>query len=165
MSAYDVIIVGGGIAGPALATVLSRAGRGVLLLEQTEVYVDRVRGEWISPWGVVETRRLGLYDTLIAAGARHVTRHITFDEALTPAQAEARVLDMGVFFPDVSGPVTIGHPHHCQTLFDAAKAAGADARRGVRVTDLTLGAGPSVTFVDADGQTTTATARLVVGAD
>jgi 2-polyprenyl-6-methoxyphenol hydroxylase-like FAD-dependent oxidoreductase len=165
MSAYDVIIVGGGIAGPALAAVLARAGRGVLLLEQTEVYVDRVRGEWISPWGVVETKRLGLYDTLMAAGARHVTRHITFDEALTPQQAEARVLDMGVFFPDVSGPVTIGHPHHCQTLFDAAKAAGADARRGVRVTDVTLGARPSVTFVDADGQTTTATARLVVGAD
>ena len=31
---YDLIIVGGGIGGSALATVMARAGRRVLLLEK-----------------------------------------------------------------------------------------------------------------------------------
>jgi choline dehydrogenase-like flavoprotein len=34
---YDLIIVGGGIGGSALAAVMAQAGRSVLLLEQTEV--------------------------------------------------------------------------------------------------------------------------------
>jgi 2-polyprenyl-6-methoxyphenol hydroxylase-like FAD-dependent oxidoreductase len=164
MSRYEVIIVGGGIAGPALATVLARAGRSVLLLERSDVYVDRVRGEWIAPWGVAETQRLGLYDTLIAAGGHHITRHVTFDPSLSAEAAEAHALDLGRFFPKVPGPLAIGHPHHCQTLFDAALAAGADARRGVHVTGITLGATPCVRFTDADGDHT-AEARLVVGAD
>ena len=53
-STYDLIIVGGGIAGGGLATVMARAGKSVLLLEKTTEYRDMVRGEWIAPWGVVE---------------------------------------------------------------------------------------------------------------
>ena len=47
---YDLIIVGGGIGGSALAAVMARAGKSVLVLEQSAVFEDRVRGEWISPW-------------------------------------------------------------------------------------------------------------------
>jgi 2-polyprenyl-6-methoxyphenol hydroxylase-like FAD-dependent oxidoreductase len=72
---YDLIVVGGGVGGGALSTVMARAGRKVLLLEQTETYVDRVRGEWIAPWGVAETRTLGLYDSLMAAGGHHLHLH------------------------------------------------------------------------------------------
>ena len=42
--AFEVVIIGGGIAGNALATVLARAGRAVLVLERATVYRDRVRG-------------------------------------------------------------------------------------------------------------------------
>ena len=62
MASYDLIIVGGGIGGSALAQIMAGAGRSVLLLEQSEVYEDRVRGEWIAPWGVDEVKRVGLYD-------------------------------------------------------------------------------------------------------
>ena len=41
----DVAIVGGGIAGAALATVLARDGYQVLLLERQTTYRDKVRGE------------------------------------------------------------------------------------------------------------------------
>lgn len=58
---FDVVIIGSGIAGSALATVLSRAGKAVLLLKRSLVYRDRARGEHLQPWGVVETRRLGLH--------------------------------------------------------------------------------------------------------
>jgi 2-polyprenyl-6-methoxyphenol hydroxylase-like FAD-dependent oxidoreductase len=164
MAAYDAIIVGGGIGGSALATVLARAGRAVLLLEQSDAYQDRVRGEWIAPWGVVEVQRLGLYDLLRGAGGHHVTRHVTYDETISPEAAEARTLPLGMFAPGVPGPLCLGHPKHCQTLFDAAKAAGADARRGAVVTELGFGAAPFVVF-QADGTETRATAGLVVGAD
>lgn len=164
MAAYDLAVVGGGIGGSALATVMARAGRSVLLLEQSQAYVDRVRGEWIAPWGVTEVKRLGLYDLLREAGGHHVTRHVTYDETRTPAEAEGRTLPLSLFAPDVPGPLCLGHPKHCQTLFDAARAAGADARREISVTGLDLRPAPSVTFVQ-DGREHTARARLVVGAD
>src|SRR5215469_2965007 len=97
MDSYDLVIVGGGIGGSALATVMAGAGKRVLVLERSEVFEDRVRGEWISPWGVAEVQRLGLYDTLRAAGGHHLTRHVTYDESLDPALAEAATLPLGVF--------------------------------------------------------------------
>ncbi|MFC3068523.1 FAD-dependent oxidoreductase [Phenylobacterium soli] len=164
MEAYDLVIVGGGIGGSALATVMARAGRSVLLLEQSEAYVDRVRGEWIAPWGVAEVQRVGLYDLLMSAGGHHITRHVTYDETLDPAAAEAAPLPLGIFREGVPGPLCLGHPLHCQTLFDAAKAAGAKALRGVQVTAVTAGENPAVAFAH-DGQAHEARARLIVGAD
>ena len=96
---HEIVIVGGGIGGSALAAAMAEAGRDVLLLEQTEVFEDRVRGEWIAPWGVTETKRLGLYDTLMAAGGHHIGRHVTYDESRTPQEAEARTLPLGIFAP------------------------------------------------------------------
>jgi 2-polyprenyl-6-methoxyphenol hydroxylase-like FAD-dependent oxidoreductase len=161
---YDLIIVGGGIGGSALATTMARAGRSVLLLEQSAVFEDRVRGEWIAPWGVSETRRLGLYDLLRAAGGHHLSRHITYDETVAPEDAEAAALGLGVFAPDVPGPLCIRHPVHCQALFDEAGRAGAVALRPVAITALSLGTAPSVAFTH-EGRARTAIAPLVVGAD
>lgn len=161
---YDLIIVGGGIGGSALATVMARAGRSVLLLEKTTVYEDKVRGEWVAPWGVTETKRLGLYDTLVAAGGHHLTSHVTYDETRDPAEAEARAMPLGMFAPDVPGPLCIRHPVHCQTLFDAAAAAGAIALRGVDVKVVDLAVSPRVTFFH-NGVEHSATAPLVVGAE
>ena len=47
METYDLVVVGGGIGGSALAIVAARAGRSVLLLEKSEIFEDQVRGEWI----------------------------------------------------------------------------------------------------------------------
>ena len=164
MARYDLIIVGGGIGGSALAQVMAGAGRSVLLLEQSVVYEDRVRGEWIAPWGVDEVQRVGLYALLMSAGGHHVTRHVSYDEDVDPGAAEAETLPLGIFRPGVPGPLCLGHPRHCQTLFDAAIAAGAEALRGVRVEAVVVGASPGVTF-EHNGQIRTASARLVVGAD
>jgi 2-polyprenyl-6-methoxyphenol hydroxylase-like FAD-dependent oxidoreductase len=164
MARYDLAIVGGGIGGSALATVMARAGRSVLLLEASEVFEDRVRGEWIAPWGVTETKRVGLYDLLMDAGGHHVGRHVTYDESRSAQASETRTLPLNIFADGVAGPLCLGHPHHCQTLFDEAKAAGADARRGVSVSALRLGARPGLTF-EENGQAVEVEARLVVGAD
>ena len=165
MDSYDLVIIGGGVGGSALATVMARAGRSVLVLEKSETFEDHVRGEWIAPWGVAETRRLGLYDLLMAAGGHHVDRHITYDETLAPAVAEAAALPLSIFVPGVPGPLSLGHPKHCQTLIEAAAAAGATVLRGVDVTAVTVGASPGATFTDRKGETHTVGGRLLVGAD
>ncbi|MCF8505292.1 MAG: FAD-dependent monooxygenase [Caulobacter sp.] len=161
---HDVVIVGGGIGGSALAASLAAAGVDVLLLEQTEVYQDRVRGEWIAPWGVTEVRRMGLLDVLRDAGGHYVTRHVTYDETRTPEEAEARTLPLGMFAPEVPGPLTLGNPHHCRTLFDEAARRGATTLRGAMVTAVTPGATPAVTFLHNDIEKTVR-CRLIVGAD
>jgi 2-polyprenyl-6-methoxyphenol hydroxylase-like FAD-dependent oxidoreductase len=164
MGSYDLVIVGGGIGGAGLATVMARAGKRVLVLERSEAFEDRVRGEWIAPWGVVEVQSLGLYELLRGAGAHHLTRHVTYDESLDPTLAEAATLPLGMFKEGVPGPLCIGHPKHCQTLFDAAAASGAEVRRGVNVTKVEAGAAPTVSF-EHDGVEQVARARLLVGAD
>ncbi len=164
MATYDLVIVGGGIGGSALAAVMAQAGRSVLLLEQSEVYEDRVRGEWIAPWGVAEVRRLGLYDRLMAAGGHHITHHVTYDETLDPFAAEASALPLGIFRDGIPGPLCLGHPRHCQTLFDAAAEAGATVLRGVQVLEVAAGARPKVTYEEG-GQAKEAVGRLLVGAD
>lgn len=164
MQTYDLVIVGGGIGGSALAAVMARAGKSVLLLEQTEVYEDKVRGEWIAPWGVAEVQNLGLYDLLMGAGGHHVTRHITYDETLEPRAAEAGGLPLGIFREGVPGPLCLRHPLHCQALFDAARAAGAAGLRGVRVIEAVGGEAPQVAY-EHEGETHVARARLLVGAD
>jgi 2-polyprenyl-6-methoxyphenol hydroxylase-like FAD-dependent oxidoreductase len=163
-NSYDAIIVGGGIAGSGLATVLARAGKSVLLLEKTSEFQDVVRGEWIAPWGVLDARKAGLLDTLLAANDHYLPYHIEYGDGIDPEAAVARKLDMTAFLPGVSGPLAIGHPQACQALFDAATAAGATTLRGVTDIAVEPGGSPCVTY-SQDGATHVAHARLVVGAD
>lgn len=160
----DVVVVGGGIAGSALGAVLARAGLAVHVLERATAYRDRVRGEWLSPWGVVEAQRLGLYETLVAAGGHHVPRFAGPDEVLAPGEADAEALDLGVLFPGVAGPLCLAHPIACTALAEAATAAGATVLPGVSSVQITAGRAPEVRYRVGDGERTVR-CRLVVGAD
>jgi 2-polyprenyl-6-methoxyphenol hydroxylase-like FAD-dependent oxidoreductase len=59
---YDVAIVGGGIAGPAMACALAPTGWRVLLVERSGEPPDTARGdhlqpktcEWLAEWGVLD---------------------------------------------------------------------------------------------------------------
>ena len=86
----DVVIVSGGIAGSALALVLARRGTNVAVLERQQDYADRVRGEYMHPWGVAEAQQLGLVDVLLGAGGVFATRAIGYDESIPSHVAEAR---------------------------------------------------------------------------
>ena len=161
---YDLIVVGGGIGGSAVAATMAGAGRSVLGLERSEVFEDQVRGEWIAPWGVTEVKRLGLYDLLLAAGGHHVSRHVTYDETLDPAEARRAMLPLDIFAPDVPGPLCLGHPRHCQALFDEAVRRGATMLRGVDVDAIFAGDTPRVLYT-VGGERREASARLLIGAD
>ncbi len=160
---YDIIVVGGGIAGGAMAATMAEAGYKVLLLEKSTAYADGVRGEWISNWGVQEVKRLGLYDLLLNSGGHHIRRHIRYDEMCSAETANAAALPLDMFIEDVPGPLGIGHPVHCQALLDEAGRCGAEVWRGVTVAAITPTPVPGVTFA-IGGQQRTASARLIVGA-
>jgi squalene monooxygenase len=60
----DVIIVGAGIIGCALAVTLSKQGRRVVLIERDMAEPDRIVGELLQPGGVNALTELGLGDCL-----------------------------------------------------------------------------------------------------
>ena len=99
----EVVIVGGGIAGSTLALILARKGASVTVLERQQDYADRVRGEYMHPWGVAEAHGLRLVDILRAAGGVFVTRGIGYDESIAPDIAEARARNVATMIPGVSG--------------------------------------------------------------
>jgi 2-polyprenyl-6-methoxyphenol hydroxylase-like FAD-dependent oxidoreductase len=106
----DVVIAGAGIAGGALGTVLARAGFEVVLLERESDYPDRVRGEFMAPWGVTELAKLELLQPLREAGALFTRRNIPYDEIFTAAEAEARALDLTKMHAEGLGGLCLGHP-------------------------------------------------------
>jgi 2-polyprenyl-6-methoxyphenol hydroxylase-like FAD-dependent oxidoreductase len=161
---YDIIIVGGGIAGGALATVLARNGISVAVLERDPVPIDRVRGEFMAPWGVAELKRLGLFETLAAAGGVVTKRAIPFDENTPGASAIPLSRDLSTLLPDVPGAFCMSHPAMCTTLSTAAESAGATILRGVENIDVAAGSTPTVSFT-YEGVATTWRPNLVIGAD
>jgi 2-polyprenyl-6-methoxyphenol hydroxylase-like FAD-dependent oxidoreductase len=66
---YDLVVIGGGLAGSAIATVMARNEANVLVVEKEREFKDRVRGEFLAPWGRADVRALGLLETFEAAGA------------------------------------------------------------------------------------------------
>ena len=46
---YDLIVVGGGIAGASLAQRIAKSGARVLVAEQEIKFRDRIRGECMQP--------------------------------------------------------------------------------------------------------------------
>jgi 2-polyprenyl-6-methoxyphenol hydroxylase-like FAD-dependent oxidoreductase len=158
MASTDVVIVGGGIGGSALAAALAGDGLDVSVLEASEVYADRVRGETMQPWGVAEARELGVEKVMLDAGA-----HMS---ALWKSYHPGTVDDIpvGMCHPDVSGSLNLRHPEACTALAAAAADAGATVHRGVQDVEVTLGASPHVQWHDAQGAHEEQT-RIVVGAD
>jgi squalene monooxygenase len=69
---HDVIIVGAGVAGAALATVLARDGRRVLAIERDLREPDRIVGELLQPGGCAKLRDLGLEAALEGIDAQQV---------------------------------------------------------------------------------------------
>jgi 2-polyprenyl-6-methoxyphenol hydroxylase-like FAD-dependent oxidoreductase len=164
MQQVDVAIVGAGIGGTALGGYLARHGLRVMIVERETEYSDRVRGEWMAPWGVAELQRLDLYDTFRAAGAHHISRSVNYDELIPPAMAEQRALPVRQLHPGVPGPLTMQHVTMQQLALANAVAAGADVRRGVSAVQIHAGPQPSIEF-QHDGHQCQLGCRLIVGAD
>lgn len=161
MQDFDLIIVGGGIAGGSLATVMARAGADVLVLERQSEFRDQVRGELLWPWGVRVAQQLDLEPVFIGAGAPVVRWMLAYDEGSGTPQTS----DVGMILDGVDGSVNLAHPVACRALVDAATSAGAHVRIGVRDVQVSAGARPSARWVGEGDEVLEARAALVVGAD
>jgi 2-polyprenyl-6-methoxyphenol hydroxylase-like FAD-dependent oxidoreductase len=156
---YDIITVGGGLGGAALAKAMAEHGARVLVLERETHFKDRVRGEGMFPWGVTETQTLGLYELLRTTCAHEAPR---FGLYLGPEFGEPR--DLPTTTPQQLPALTFYHPAMQEVLLQAAADAGAEVRRGASVREVKPGRRPTV-VVEQEGRVEDIPARLIVGAD
>lgn len=167
----DVLIVGSGPAGSVLATLLSRAGHRVEMLERRPHPRPKPCGECVNPGAVNALRRLGLAEGI---------------EALDPAPLLGWVLrtESGAWARGDFGPVAEAGWGIPRARFDAqlarvAQSAGATivapvvVRRAVPANENPpapdgtrwIRGLPGVITNEADGTTGVRQARLLVGAD
>lgn len=118
-SATDVVVVGGGLAGAALAIALAGAGHRIILLERKREPCDKVCGEFISREAALYLEALGV--DLLALGAEPITavrvcagdRQATVDLPFPALSLSRRTLD--------------------EALLERAAREGVEFRRGCRV--------------------------------
>ena len=156
---YDIITVGGGLAGATLAKAIAEQGARVLVLEREMRFKDRVRGEQMHPWGVAETKALGIYDLLAATCGHELP---WWDVYTGDTQTAHRNLPDTT--PQRAPEFSFFHPTMQEVLLQAAVDAGAEVRRGVVVGNVKRDGNPIV-VVEQDGRIDEIAARLVVGAD
>lgn len=149
---YDVLVVGGGLAGATTALHLARVGREVVLLERSDSYRRKACGEGLFPRGVRELERLGLLDevsdhSVPLAGVRFHSR---------TARATAP------FGPDGAIGLGVQRTELDHRVLERARDAGVDVRTGATVRRLNV-TGGTVTSVETDAGDIAA--RVVVAAD
>ena len=158
-TSYDVITVGGGLGGSALAKAMAEHGARVLVLEPETRFKDRVRGEALMPWGVAEAKELGIYDVVMASGGHELPYWDSYQgHARTGHRDLVATASPGVPL------VAFYHPLMQEALIEAAANAGAEVRRGARVRAVKAKGAPTV-VAEVDGREAEIRARLVVGAD
>ncbi len=154
---YDLIIVGGGLAGSSLAIALAPLGARILIVEHQGEFRDRIRGEVLMPWGSLEAQRLGIYALLLQSCAIEIPYYSRFRPG-----APALVRDLFATTPANTCCMTFPHPAMQETLLTKAAALGAEIRRGQAVAAVTSGS-PARVHIGNDA--VGLSARLVVLAD
>ena len=77
----DVLIIGGGVAGSAMAACLTDKGYKVVLVEKSEKPQDTARGDHIQPFVCEILNQWGILDDFFDAGAKKRAGSLWFDEA------------------------------------------------------------------------------------
>jgi 2-polyprenyl-6-methoxyphenol hydroxylase-like FAD-dependent oxidoreductase len=156
---FDLVVVGGGLAGASLARSLAERGARVLVFERDEQFRDRVRGELMTPWGVAEAESLGIGE-LLRSGCGHELPWVDFfsgDTLMAHRPVAATT-------PQQLPCLTFYHPAMQEVLLEGAANAGAEVRRGASVQQVRPGSPPSV-IAQRNGRTEEVRARMIVGAD
>lgn len=151
---YDIVTVGGGLGGVALARAMAERGARVLVLEREKQFRDRVRGETLAPWGCAEAEQLGIYALLRDSCA--------FEKARVKGVGPDR--DLVATTPQKLPSLAFYHPQMQEALLQAAAEAGAEVRRGAIVRSVERGSPATVRF-ETDLGIGEVSARLIVGAD
>jgi len=160
-SRYDAVIVGARCAGTATAMLLARAGAKVLVVDRQKYGADTVSTHALMRAGVLQLKRWGLLDRLMAEGTPPISR-TTFhygDEAV------------GIDIKAEHGVTHLCAPRRTlldRVLVDAARDGGAEIHHGVSLTGLRFdGAGRAtgVYLKDGMGYEAAIGCDTVIGAD
>src|SRR5215204_3519632 len=127
---YDVIVVGGRVAGASTAMLLARAGARVALVERSRHGSDTVSTHGLMRAGVMQLTRWGLLGMVVDAGTPAIRRtdfHYADGESV---QVSIR--------PGAGVDALYAPRRHVldRILVDAAAAAGVAVRHDTTVTDL-----------------------------
>jgi flavin-dependent dehydrogenase len=159
---YDVVVVGGRVAGASTALLLARAGARVALVERSSYGTDTLSTHGLMRAGVLQLSRWGVLDAVTAAGTppiRETTFHYADGESVRVAiRATAEV-------PALYAPRRYLLD---RILVDAAAEAGADVRHETTVTGLLRDDGGRVGGIrtrDRCDRTSDLRAAITVGAD
>jgi len=160
-SRYDVVVVGARCAGAATAFLLARAGAKVLLIDRQIYGSDTLSTHALMRTGVLQLHRWGLLPQVMASNTPEV-RSTTFHYGGRPLRI------------DLKSEHGIGHlcaPRRTvldRILVDAARAAGAEVRHGVVLSDLEFDASDRVTgasLKDVIGLDSRVRCDMLIGAD
>jgi len=151
---FDLVTVGGGLGASALAIAMAREGARVLVIEKEKKFRDRVRGEYLAPWGVAEARELGVADLLL----KHCAKEVPWVEMGFGPRNVAETT------PQQMSSITFCHPEMQEVLLAEAEKAGVEVRRGASVQAIEPDATHPVVTA-RNGKDERIQARLVVGAD
>lgn len=157
---YDVIIVGAGFAGAALARTLANQNIQVMVLEREQTFRDRVRGEYMHPWGVTEAKAVGIYELLKQTCGYETRFRVNRVVGLPPSPPR----DLVATSPHQSGSLHFYHPQMQEVLLNAAIQAGATVQRGGPALEVMPRPDLGVR-IQTNGTERVYRARLVVGAD
>ncbi len=160
MKIKDVIVIGAGPAGSAMATLLAQEGYSVLLLEKGVFPRDKVCGDFVSPKGLLHLKKLGCYEKIASRD-------------LTPIQRTSVYLNGSKLY-EGSLPQLPGYPPFAyaiprneldEILFRRAQEAGAVTVEGCHVVGFHTT--PTIVCVEAQqaGRKKRFAGRVIIGAD
>jgi geranylgeranyl reductase family protein len=160
MKLHDVIIVGAGPAGSALAIFVARAGYGVLLLDRARFPRDKVCGDLVSAKGLSLLSEVGCHDAVLR-------------RAFTPIDSATAYLNGREFSRGRMPQVAALPPHGLaiprmeldEILFRQAQEAGAETVETCHVDRFEVDRERVRVDATVSGQPRRFVGRLVVGAD
>lgn len=164
MRRFDLVVIGGGPGGAAIASLAAGSGIRTLVLEKDRFPRDKVCGEFVSAEGCAVLDRLGVLRDVLARGARPM-------RACLLADAKGRSVEAPL--PDLPGAgrtaYGISRAVLDEVLLRRAEGRGAIVREGTTAVEPVLDAGrvTGITIRPADDadRIETIGATLVLAAD
>jgi menaquinone-9 beta-reductase len=160
MRVFDVVIVGAGPAGGALATYLARDGYAVLLLEKSRFPRDKICGDLVSAKGLKLLADIGCLDQITRRG------YLPIEESLVYLDDE--LLAKGSL-PRLPAHPPFGHAipraELDELIFRQALASGAHAVENCKVTSYEIAPSLVTVVAEVENQRQRFLGRVLIGAD
>lgn len=161
----DVVVVGAGPAGAAVAILLAERGLAVRVLDRARLPRPKICGEYVSPEAARILDRLGVLKALDAGGAAALAgMRITAPDGTSVVGTYRAV---GEWRPYRTHALGVARATLDGALVDRLRALPIDLREETRVTDVLVEGGrvAGVRAVGPDGRPQAFAAPLVIGAD